>query len=354
MKDSPENVALFVERNLRAGVDHMFIFLDAAQPGVEEVLAGQPHVTAVAAYGPYWGGRRPDSLNTRQAINANLIRVLLAPLGWAQWLFHIDGDECLDIDKDHLRSLDPTISSVKLEVLEGVSTADGRAGHLFKRQLDAPDLTLLHLLGVIDRPENRRLFNGHLFGKAGIRPSLDHQLHIHNAKDLEGERLDSYEDPRLRLLHFDSVSYADFRSKWASNLSTSAVHGPKKDQVRNAVTSVVRNEHLDEGQQDRYLRLLYARTMQDDVETLSELGFLDELDPARHSYTPERLTDEQVRQIQVLLPLLEGSGKGYYRVRMPEKHPATLLARLSADLEGSEPALAAALARCAAASGGAG
>src|SRR4051794_12764263 len=243
----------------------MFVFLDDVQPEAEEMLASNPFVTSVAAYGPYWGSWRPPGLNTRQTINANLARVLLAPLDWAQWLFHIDSDESLDIDKDHLLSQDLAIGSVQLQVLEGVSTRDGSARHLFKRKLGAPELALLRLLDVIERADNTSLFNGYVLGKAGIRPSLDRQLHIHKAKDLDGEGLDSYQHPSLRVLHFDSVSLEEFRRKWGAHhgAELAATYGTKKDEIRSAVTSVIDNDHLDEVQKERYVARLYDRTMQD-------------------------------------------------------------------------------------------
>jgi hypothetical protein len=356
VKDSPDNVALFVERNLAAGVDHMFVFLDDVQPEVEEMLASNPFVTPVAAYGPYWGSWRPPGLNTRQTINANLARVLLAPLGWAQWLFHIDCDESLDIDKHHLVSQGPDIGSVQLQVLEGVSTPDGSARDLFKRKLAAPELALLRLLDVIERADNTSLFNGYVTGKPGIRPSLDRQLHIHKAKDLDAEELDSYRHPTLRVLHFDSVSLEEFRRKWAAHhgAELAAKYGQKKDEIRSAVTSVIDNDHLDEAQKERYVARLYERTMQDDVETLDELGFLERLAEDRHSHTPARLSDEQHHQIQVLLPLLVASHKDHYRLRTTKMDPAVLLRQLGHDLRRKEPDLAVALARCAGAAGRAG
>jgi hypothetical protein len=320
------------------------------------MLESNPFVTAVAAYGPYWGSWRPPGLNTRQTINANLARVLLAPLEWAQWLFHIDSDESLDIDKDHLLSLGPAIGSVQLQVLEGVSTRDGSAPHLFKRKLDPPELALLRLLGVIERANNTSLFNGYVLGKAGIRPSLDRQLHIHKAKDLDAKVLDSYQHPSLRVLHFDSVSLDEFRRKWGAHhgAELAAQYRRKKDEIRSAVTCVVENGHLEEVQKERYVARLYERTMQDDVETLDELGFLERLVEDRHSHAPGRLTDEQHHQIQVLLPMLVGSHKDHYRLRANKRNPAVLLRKLGHDLRRREPELAIALARCAAATGRAG
>jgi hypothetical protein len=356
VKDSPDNVAVFVERNLAAGVDHMFVFMDDVQPEVERMLTSSPFVTLVAAYGSYWGAWRPPGLNTRQTINANLARVLLAPLGWAQWLFHIDCDESLDIDKQHLGSLDPAIGSVQLEVLEGVSTRDGSARDLFKRRLDPPELALLRLLGVIERATNHVLFNGYLVGKAGVRPSLERQLHIHKAKNLDAEELDSYQHPSLRVLHFDSVSLPEFRHKWATHhgAELAASYSRKKEELRMAVASLVDNDHLDEVQKDRYVARLYERTVQDDVETLDELGFLERPAEDRHGHAPTPLTDARLHQVEVLLPLLVASQKDHYRLRAKKKDPAGLLRQLGRDLRRSEPELAALLSRCAAGTGIAG
>jgi hypothetical protein len=348
VKDSPGNVALFVGRNLAAGVDHMFVFLDDAQPEAEEMLASNPFVTLIAAYGPYWGTWRPPGLNTRQTINANLARVLLAPLGWAQWLFHIDSDECLDIDKDLLTALDPSIGSVQLQVMEAVSTADGGSPDVFKRLLAPPDLHLLRLLGVIDRAQNQALFNGYTIGKAGIRPGLDRQLHIHRAKDLDGELLESFEHPSLRVLHYDSVSLEEFRRKWDAHhgAALAATYGAKKDEIRSAVSSLIENDRLDEERKAHYMARLYARTMQDDVSTLDDLGLLERLAPERHAHHPEPLGEEERRRLATLLPMLTRAHKDHFRLRRTEKDPARLLGKLAVKLRRRrDPALAADLER---------
>ena len=350
VKTSLEHLTQFVDRNLAAGVDHMFVFLDDEMPEGSELLASNPCVTVVQAYGDYWGERRPPGLNTRQTINANLVRVLLAPLPWAQWLFHIDSDEALDIDKGYLTSLAPSVTSIQLQVLEVVSTPDGASQDLFKRPLTDRELTLLTVLGVIDRPENRALYNGYVMGKPGIRPSLDRQLHIHRAKDLNAEPLEMLRHEALRVLHYDSLSLEDFRRKWAAHHAPgqAAVYGEKKDRIRSALGSIVENEKLDEAQKDRYITRLYELEVQDDVATLDELGFLERLSPDRHQHTPRPLSGQQRTDVQTLLPLLTRSHKDHFRLHVHDKEPAALLRSLSAELRDTAPELADALERTAA------
>jgi hypothetical protein len=350
VKTSPEQLEQFVDRNLAAGVDHMVVFLDAPMPEAGDILDPNPCVTTVAAYDDYWGSWRPPSLNPRQTINANLTRLLLTPLPWAQWLFHIDSDECLDIDKDHLVSLGPSVTSVQLGVLEKVSTLEETPEELFKRALSEPELALLHLLGVIDQPENRALFNGYVHGKAGIRPALDRQLHIHRAKDLNLKALASYQHDSLRVLHYDSVSLADFRRKWAVHHGPSAVatYGARKDQLRSALGCLLDNAKLDEDQKTRYVTRLYQASVEDDVALLDELGFLERVDETRHRHTPQQLTDGQRADLEALLPLLVRAHKDHYRLRPPRGAPWALYRSLSRQLRPSSPGLADALDRCAA------
>ena len=64
-----------------------------------EWLEEQPHVTRVRTGEEWWAGDRPGQLNVRQRINANLLKHVLARVDWAEWLFHIDGDEIVQVDR---------------------------------------------------------------------------------------------------------------------------------------------------------------------------------------------------------------------------------------------------------------
>ena len=119
IKDSLENVTFFVGANLAAGVDHMVVMLDApqdaGQPEVAAALDEHPHVTCIrTTRRDWWGGDRPANLNTRQRTNANWVRSVLEPLRWAEWLFHVDGDEVACLDRDALAAVPASADAVWL------------------------------------------------------------------------------------------------------------------------------------------------------------------------------------------------------------------------------------------------
>jgi len=180
VKDTLPNVQRFVAGNLAGGVDHLFVFLDAPDPEVRAFLDGHPNVTCVRTDKTWWRGDRPEQLNVRQRINANLTKALLSGVEGADWLFHIDADEIAQIDRAALARVPADTRVVRLAPLEAVSRKhwDGDPTW-FKRLLGKNDLILLQTLGVLDKPSNGAYFHGHLDGKAGIRPSPDLWLTLH-------------------------------------------------------------------------------------------------------------------------------------------------------------------------------
>ena len=98
VKDTVRNVSRFVERNLAGGIDHMFVFVDAPDAECERYLGDHPHVTPILATETWWNGARPEGLNRRKIINANVVKALLTDYEWASWLFHIDADEIVRIE----------------------------------------------------------------------------------------------------------------------------------------------------------------------------------------------------------------------------------------------------------------
>ncbi|MGI8522456.1 MAG: glycosyltransferase family 2 protein, partial [Nocardioides sp.] len=120
LRDTPRNVEKFVRRNLAGGVDHMIVFLDGEQPEVAALLEANPYVTPVTTDDAWWGADRPAPLNVRQLTNAEVARRVLRTLEGARWLFHIDGDEVLRLDRDVLDAIEPRWQVVALATLEAV------------------------------------------------------------------------------------------------------------------------------------------------------------------------------------------------------------------------------------------
>jgi hypothetical protein len=287
--DSLANVRQFVSRNLAAGADHMFIFLDAPAPDVRNYLEGIDVVTVVPTDGPYWHGRRPRNLNIRQLTNANVVNYLLSPFEAVRWLVHIDGDESLDIDRDALLSSDAPVA--RLSVLESVSQPywDGPVNR-FKRMPTPDELARLTRLGVIPSPHRHEYFHGHHLGKVGMRPNLDLRLGIHDAWTRDCQRVKPQHSSEWHVLHYDCWSSEEFMRKWASPMANRRAHFPVKLQrLQDAVNAVLDDCSIDDEERDQRLMELYSTNFADDVTALEELGLLVTPRADRHAYHPRGL-----------------------------------------------------------------
>ena len=227
VKDTTAGLQELVARNLANGVDHLFLFIDDFDAAVTEEIGAHPHVTAVPTGPGWWHGKRPKQLNVRQRINANVAKAVLAPFEWAEWIFHIDGDECLLLDREALAALPPEVGNVRAAPLEAVSRArwPGRRVTHFKRMLGTEELSLLHVLGLIEQPLNGFYFHGHCEGKSGMRPRVDRWLTLHDVHDAAQELVpagDAGKGDFVRLLHYESWSGEEFVRKWMNILDSGA------------------------------------------------------------------------------------------------------------------------------------
>jgi hypothetical protein len=320
IKDSPENVGFFVAANLASGVDHMFVFLDAPrdpeQREVATLLAGHPHVTCIPTpRGSWWSDQRPAGLNVRQRINANWTRAVLEPFPWAEWLFHIDGDEVACLDPDAMTSVPAHADAVRLAPWEATSewSRSGRPTS-FKRLLEEEDLNLLHVLGAIQEPTNQAYFHGHVKGKAGVRPRSGLGLTLHEAVLPDGRVAERHEDPRLHVLHYDAPSGEEFIRKWTALAGAGhARYRPSRAPSARALRRLASSD-LPEGTRTKYLRRIYDLTTRDDVGLLAELDLLVHADPERAVATPRRLPPEAAEQLAHRVSELSPLAKGDFHV----------------------------------------
>jgi hypothetical protein len=323
VKDSIDNVRFFVAANLASGVDHMFVFLDAPnepeQQAVGELLDAHPHVTCVrTTRREWWAGDRPNNLNTRQRINANWVRTVLEPLAWAEWLFHIDGDEVAVLDRAALDAVPASAAAVHLPPWEAVSEWDppGRPTR-FKRLLAEDDLTLLQVLGELDEPTNQAYFHGHVMGKSGVRPSSGLGLTLHDAVAQDGVPQPRHEDERLKVLHYDAPSGEEFVRKWSALAQAGPVRYRKSRQASARAIRTLVGRDLPDEVRGRYLRRLYEATTQDDVALLTDLGLLGEADPGNGESTARALPALDATALVERVAALSTGPKGGYFVPDP-------------------------------------
>ena len=315
IKDSPANARFFVDANLASGVDHMFVFLDspkaAGQQEIAADLATSSRVTCIpTGRTSWWSGDRPAALNTRQRINANWVRAVLEPFAWAEWLFHIDGDEVACLDRGALDDVPSGIGAVRLQPLEAVSVLEPPARPIrFKRLLDDADLNLLHVLGAVDAPTNQAFFHGHVMGKAGVRPRSGLALTLHDAISADGRPQERHEDPRLRLLHYDAISGDEFVRKWnALARAGHARYRPSRAPTARALKTLISRD-LPEAVREKYLRRIYELTTQDDVDLLDELGLLVDVDPEHGGQAPRPLPPGAAQELAARVEAMRAGPK---------------------------------------------
>jgi hypothetical protein len=284
--DSPEHVRRYVEGNLAGGVDHLVVFLDKPNgPRQDEVAAyldGHPAVTCVRAGGGWWAGERPRELNERQCTNANVTKDVLAGLGLGDaFVFHVDGDEVLRLGSEAMAALPAGTTGLRAATREAVSrhSWDGEPT-LFKRELDEPDLRLLHGLGLVAEPTNQSYFRGHLMGKSGVRVGERAWLTLHKVVADDGSAWPLHEAEAFELFHYESYSAEEFVRKWTAMVASGpkASYRPDRQPAARTLRALI-NRGLEPAALDRQLVRYYERYVEEEADALHDLGVLVETDP---------------------------------------------------------------------------
>ena len=193
------------------------------------------------------------------------------------WLFHIDGDEVLHLDKQRLLGLADDVEAVLLSPLEALAQWEWPDDDVtvFKRLLAVEELNLLHLLGRLERPDNHAYFRGHTVGKAGMRVSTDAWLDIHRVVDDSRTPVAAHRAPWLQVLHYESHTLEEFVRKWSNHLTSG--HRLVARSERRRLASAMQAEGWKEWPAelaDQVRRELFAATALDDREGLERLGLL--------------------------------------------------------------------------------
>ena len=277
VKDDLGRLQRWIDRNLAAGVDRMVVFLDDRDDTrTASVLNARPGVVAIDA-DTWWGAEVQAKLNTRQRINANAALHLVRENDPHGWLFHIDGDEVVHLDKDRLVALEDDVDAVQLSPLEALSQWEWPNDEVavFKRLLTAEELNLLHLLGMLERPDNNAYFRGHTAGKAGLRVSSDGWLDIHRVVDDQRNPVAAHRASWLQVLHYESHTLEEFLRKWTNHTTSGhrLAARPERRRLASAMTAEGWARWPTEVA-DQVRRDLFAATALDDREGLERLELL--------------------------------------------------------------------------------
>lgn len=304
MKADPDQAERFVRRNLEAGVDHLLVFLDEANPPVRELLDANPHVTPVRTGPKYWNGTRPPRVSDRLRINMNVANAVLATVPSVGWLISLDSDEAVAIDAEALRS-SPARAAL-LSVREAVSRRKWPDDEptLFKSRPSEGELAALAAMGVITEPDLAYYYRGHQEGKAAIRPDIRVRMRVHSAHDEAGRGL-ARPMADMHVLHYESHSLDDFVRRWKDYAPSSAhlrTHRDERKMIGIALHTLYHHETLTQREKNRLIKHLFDREVADDLRTLKAMGLAA---PApRHSYEARPLPAADLDQVERLLEAL--------------------------------------------------
>lgn len=328
--DSLANVQRHVEGNLSGGVDHVVLILDDHLPEVEEWLATQPQVSYAVADEVWWRGvERPTGLNTRQVLNVNVVKALLTTVLDVEWLFHIDADEILRIDRAALAALPESRRTVSARVYESVHEP-GLVGDptLFKRPVTPAELVRLAEAGVIAEPSYEAYLRGHSVGKGGNRPSLDYSQWLHWAEHRDRPRVpveELFYPDGLMLLHLESPTPEDFVRRWeamAAAGDVSYLH-PRRVVLMEEMRSMLAAGVPVVERRQRLLEL--SATMDDDIAGLRDLGFIVELDPRHGGQTPHPDSAELGEFLRAVFDVVTPVEKWLFDVHTPRELTARVI-----------------------------
>lgn len=208
----------FIAHHLSLGAERLFIYFD--DPALAWTF-DDPRVETTVCDDEYWsGGPRPVRVVGRQVVNSNAAKARTR----SEWILHIDADELLRCEggvSDALKGVPADFDSVKVKNVEAVYTTEPTVRTIFDTTLfrrPVPQRSRLGNLGLRlvlgDLAEITRwgLF-GHTEGKSFVRVDSEAFVGIHTGKRAGVGRRLKFQSPRLRLLHFDCLSYEEFKVK---------------------------------------------------------------------------------------------------------------------------------------------
>ena len=162
----------------------------------------------------------------------------------------------------------------------------------------------------------------------------DLALAVHHVIDVEtGERVESLVDPAIgTMLHYESHNGDEFVRKWLALLESG--ERPQQHKSRAPLAGAVAallDLDLSEDETRYFLEQLFVRARLDDIETLSRLGLLVEVDPDAGERGP-RPPDSDIAQLRELLGRAYDAPKRPFRPRKQGPRTAKVVAKLQRGL----------------------
>ena len=166
-----------------------------------------------------------------------------------------------------------------------------------------------------------------------MRPGLEWRLFLHRVKTSSHEDVEGFSADWLRLRHYESYDGEEFVRKWLAHVGAGPMRlRPERDRLRIALEQLVDCD-LPVEVRATYFRRLYARWIEDDAETLTDLGLL--VGPRAGTHQPERLAEEDRADLERLLELLAGEDKRHAHPKWPEMTLLRAFGKLLPGLDGT-------------------
>jgi hypothetical protein len=218
----------YVNHHRYLGAMEIFIFFD--EPVAADIRAwldgrGVRHTICDERYWKRVAGTRPGDILSRQAAN---FRHAFGQAK-ADWLLHDDLDERLMAPGDIgslLARLDDDVFSVTAPSVEAVYEAEPTAETAFRtpwfrvQQLDGANADIVRAMYGEFTPLSRNGIFGHIAGKSFIRTTYAAKhFDCHGAEPVDPSLKAKVHIPGLNLLHFDALTFADWKEKWIPRIT---------------------------------------------------------------------------------------------------------------------------------------
>lgn len=229
IRQDPAQTLEFVHYHLNTGVDHIALFLDDPEDPALVQLGDNPRLTLTRCTPEYWQrvlGRPPEKMAVKQHTNLRVAADLLRAAG-VDWFVSLDADELLwarDTAATALAGVAPGVDLVRTWPCEAVHVGEPSRTRVFwprwfrVRQFDRPRAPARLLQDRSLAPFTRDGFFGHPQGKMFIRATADVDTWKQHTPGNSRRELARAVSHDMLILHFDCLTYENWRAKWARRL----------------------------------------------------------------------------------------------------------------------------------------